>query len=268
MVGTRKTGIFFILLALITVICAFRRADSYRRVVNDSFAPGEVLRYRVHYGFINAGEAEVKVSNQIHKVNDRACYEVTAFGKSVGAFDWVIRIRDTWRSYIDTSALVPQRFQTNVQEGKYRKEETVHFNYQDRLIRSEEKNEATKQFDMPQNVQDILSGYCYLRTIDFNQLRVNETVPIPAFFDGKFYDFKIRYRGREEISTKFGKIRCIKIAPVMPKNEMFDGESSVRVWISDDKNRIPVKIEADMFVGAIAMDIKDFKGLKQKPAFQ
>jgi Protein of unknown function (DUF3108) len=268
MVAMRKVYLFSFSLALLTVICAFHATDSYRRVVNDSFGPGEVLRYRVHYGFINAGEAEVKVSNQIHKVNERPCYEVTAFGKSVGAFDWVIRIRDTWRSYIDTSALVPQRFHTNVQEGKYRKEETVHFNYQNRVIRSEEKNDESKEFDMPQNVQDILSGYCYLRTIDFNQLRLNETVPIPAFFDDKLYDFKIRYRGREEISTKFGKIRCIKIAPVMPKNEMFDGESSIRVWITDDKNRIPVKIEADMFMGAIAMDLKDFKGLKQKPAFQ
>ncbi len=268
MIAMKKAYLFPLSLVLVVVVGAFRGSDPQRRVPNESFGPGEVLRYRVHYGFINAGEAEVKVSNQIHKVNERPCYEVTAFGRSVGAFDWVIRIRDTWKSYVDTSALVPQRFQTNVQEGKYRKEETVHFNHREQTIRSEEKNEAAKQFEMPKGVQDIISGYCYLRTIDFAQLRVNETVPIPAFFDDKLYDFKIRYRGKEEVSTKFGKIRCIRIAPVMPKNEMFDGEGSIRVWITDDKNRIPVKIEADMFVGSIAMDLKDFKGLKQKPAFQ
>jgi hypothetical protein len=263
----KKTVLFLSLLA-VTSLCGFHLADSYRQVENESFGPGEVLEYRVHYGFINAGEGVVKVSNQIHKINNRPCYEVTAYGKSVGAFDWVIKIRDTWRSYIDTSALVPHRFQTDIQEGKYRKNETVHFNHPSRTIRSEEKNQETKEFQMPPNVQDIISGYCYMRVIDFNTLRIGDIVPIPAFFDDKFYDFKVKYRGKEEISTKYGKTRCIKITPVMPKNEMFDGESSIRVWITDDKNRIPVKVEADMFVGAIEMELKNFKGLKHKTVFQ
>ena len=263
----KRTSLLFSLL-LVTVLCGFHASDAYREVGNDNFGPGEVLEYRVHYGFINAGEGVVKVSNQIHKVNNRPCYEVTAFGRSVGAFDWVIRIRDTWKSYIDTSALLPHRFHTDVQEGKYRKQETVYFNHPSRTIRSEEKNNETKEFQMPPNVQDILSGYCYMRTIDFNRLNIGDVMPIPAFFDDKLYDFKIKYRGRDVVKTKFGKVRCIRITPVMPKNEMFDGESSVRVWLTDDKNRIPVKVEADMFVGAVEMDLKDYKGLRHKIAFE
>ncbi len=262
----KKIILSSLVLVLIS-LCSFYVTDSYRDVENESFGPGEVLEYRVHYGFINAGEGVVKVSNQIHKVNNRPCYEVTAYGKSVGAFDWVIRIRDTWRSYIDTSALVPHRFQTDIQEGKYRKAETVYFNHSNRTIRSEEKND-TKEFQMPPNVQDIISGYCYMRVIDFNSLHLNEEVPIPAFFDDKFYDFKVKYRGKEDVKTKYGTTRCIKLTPVMPKNEMFDGESSIRVWITDDKNRIPIKIEADMFVGAVEMELKNYKGLKHKIAFR
>ncbi len=263
----KSVSLSLLVLAFLS-LCGFHVADSYRQVENESFGPGEVLEYRVHYGFINAGEGVVKVSNQLHKINNRPCYEVTATGKSVGAFDWVIKIRDTWRSYIDTSALVPHRFQTDIQEGKYRKTETVHFNHEGHTIRSEEKNNDTKEFQMPANVQDIISGYCYMRVIDFNALHIGEVVPIPAFFDDHFYDFKVRYRGKEDVKTKYGTVRCIKITPVMPKNEMFDGESSIRVWITDDKNRIPVKVEADMFVGAIEMELKNFRGLKQKTIFK
>lgn len=263
----KKKVILFSLLAIMG-LCGFHIVDSYRIVENESFGPGEILEYRVHYGFINAGEGIVKVSNQIHKINDRPCFEVTAYGKSVGAFDWIVKIRDTWKSYVDTSALIPHRFQTDLQEGKYKKQETVYFNYAGKTIRSEEKNDVSKEFDMPTNIQDIISGYCYMRIIDFNTLHIGDVVPIPAFFDDKVYDFKVKYRGKEEISTKYGKIRCIKITPVMPKNEMFDGESSIRVWITDDKNRIPVKIEADMFVGAVEMELKNYKGLKHKIVFK
>ncbi len=263
----RKNAIFLWAIAVFSFF-SFSTGDPYRQIDNDSFGTGEILEYRVHYGFINAGEASVRVSPKIHTVNNRPCYEVTAFGKSVGAFDWITRIRDTWQSYIDTSAMLPHRFRAHIEEGKYRKDETVYFDHTAHTIRSVEKDEATKDFHMPANVQDVVSGYYFLRTIDFNRLHTGDIVPIPGFFDDKLYDFKIRYIGKEDVNTKFGKVRCIKIYPLMPKNEMFDGESSIRVWVTDDKNKIPVKIEADLFMGAVAMDLKGYKGLKNTTTFR
>jgi hypothetical protein len=217
-------------------------------VPQTSFLTGEELEYRVHYGFINAGEATVQVSPQLYKINNKVCYKLEVFGRSTGTFDMMLRIRDTWRSYVDTTTLVPQRFYLNVQEGKYRKEETVFFDHENLMVRSEEKNEATREFKIPQNVQDIVSGYYYLRTIDFDKLPVGQVIEIKSFFDDQFYDFKVRYRGKGEVKTRFGKIRCIKLTPIMPPNQLFNGDSSIRVWLSDDGNKIPVIVEADMFV--------------------
>lgn len=257
--------ITFVILLFIT--CGFVGQDSYRYIENESFTTGEVLEYRVHYGFINAGEATIEVSPTLHKVNNRVCYKVTASGRTVGAFDLVLRIRDVWRSYIDTAAFVPQRFYSNIQEGKYRKEETVFFNHQKHVVRSEEVNHETKEFSIPANIQDIVSGYYYLRTINFDKVQVGELITVKAFFDDEFYDFKVRYRGKEEIKTKMGKIKAIVINPVMPSNQLFDGENSIRVWISDDANKVPVKVEADMFVGAVEIDLKKYKGLRNKIGF-
>lgn len=252
---------------LVLLCCGFISKDTYRRIRNNSFARGEVLEYRVHYGFINAGEGVVEVSQNLFKINNRPCYRVNVTGKSIGAFDLVLRIRDTWRSYIDTSALIPHRFQVNIQEGKYRKEETVFFNHEAGKIRSEEVNNETKEFELPRNVQDLVSGYFYLRTIDFNQLKPGDLVEVDAFFDDDFYDFKVRYRGKGEVDTKFGKIRCLLLNPVMPANKLFKGDNSIRVWVSDDENKIPIKVEADMFVGAVELDLKKHKNLKHPPKF-
>ncbi|MES2734114.1 MAG: DUF3108 domain-containing protein [Bacteroidota bacterium] len=253
---------FFALLILLG--SGFITADSFRRITNDSFIKGEHLAFRVHYGFINAGEASVDVGDTLYKVNSRICYKVNVYGKSTGVFDLGMRIRNTYRSYIDTAALIPHQFYLNAQEGRYRKEERVFFDQKQHMVKSEEKDDK-KQFQTPQNVQDIVSGYYFLRTVNFNKLHVGDTIRISAFFDDEFYDFKVRYRGKGEVKTRFGKIRAIQITPIMPANKLFDGDSSIRAWISDDSNKIPIKIEADLFVGAVEMDLKEYSGLKKAP---
>jgi hypothetical protein len=255
-----------VLLAFLTVFIssAFMSADTFRKVHNRSFTKGEHLLFRVHYGFINAGEASVDVGDTLYKVNNRICYKVNVHGKSTGIFDLGMRIRNTYRSYIDTAALIPHQFYVNIQEGKYRKEERVFFDQKQHRVKSEEKDDK-KEFETPTDVQDIVSGYYFLRTVDFNKLHVGDTVRIHAFFDDELYDFKVKYRGKDEVKTKFGKIKAIKITPVMPANRLFDGDSSIRAWISDDNNKIPLKIEADLFVGAVAMDLKSYRGLKTEP---
>jgi hypothetical protein len=255
-----------VFLAFLTVfICsAFMSADTFRKVNNRSFTKGEHLLFRVHYGFINAGEASVDVGDTLYKVNNRICYKVNVHGRSTGIFDLGMRIRNTYRSYIDTAAIIPHQFYVNIQEGKYRKEERVFFDQKQHRVKSEEKDDK-KEFETPNDVQDIVSGYYFLRTVDFNKLHVGDTIRIHAFFDDELYDFKVKYRGKDEVKTKFGKIKAIKITPVMPANRLFDGDSSIRAWISDDNNKIPLKIEADLFVGAVAMDLKSYQGLKSEP---
>jgi hypothetical protein len=76
---------------------------------------------------------------------------------------------------------------------------------------------------------------------------------------------RVKYRGKGMVKTKFGKIRAFKITPMMPKNKLFDGEESIRIWVSDDANKIPVKVEVDLFVGAIELDIRNYRNLKHEP---
>lgn len=236
--------------------------NAYRRIVNNSFGPGEHIEYRVHYGFINAAEASVDVAPALYKVNERPCFKVNVYGRTTGAFDLVTRVRDTWRSYIDTGAILPQRFYRNIQEGNYRKEENVTFNHSSNTAKSEEKVEK-ELFKVPDNVHDVVSGYFFLRTIDFNKLSVGQMIEVPAFFDDQIYHMKVRYQGKSVLKTKFGKINVIKLNPVMPPNGFFKDEDSIRIWVSDDNNKVPMKVEVDLVIGSLDMDIRRYDGLKQ-----
>lgn len=258
---------FLIGIGILTVLASgFTVMDTYRRVVNKSFGPGEHLEYRVHYGFLNAAEAVVDVSPTLYKVNDRPCYRVNVDGRTVGAFDLVTRIRDTWRSYIDTSAILPQKFYTNLQENSYRKEENITFNHAANTVKAEERTEKDV-FKVPDNVHDLISGYYFLRTIDFNQLAAGQVIEVPAFYDDTVYNMKVRYRGKDVVKTKSGKVNVIKLNPVLPQNKLFKEEESIRIFVSDDTNKVPVKVEVDLWVGSMVMDLKRNSGLKQPLKF-
>ena len=239
--------------------------EADEKVINRSFESGEVIKYRVHYGFVNAAEAEMIVSDEIHDVNGRPCYKIDVFGKSVGMFDLFLRIRDNWGTYLDTASIVPQKFYRKIEEGKYRKHEIVRFDQEENFasVKTFDKKKKVwkpeERFDTPSNVQDMVSGYYFLRTYNFQGLKKGDIINIDAFFDDEVYDFQIRYLGKEEIKTKLGRIRSLVLSPVMPENSLFDGEDSIRVWISDDANKVPLKIKAAMFVGAVEIDITQYK---------
>ncbi len=245
-------------------------AGDYRVIPNTSFYRGEVIDYKVHYGFVNAAEAQMVIHDDLHDINGRKCFKIDVNGKSIGMFDLFLRIRDNWGTYLDTASIIPQKFYQKIEEGKYRKHEIVDFDHENKQVNvhnyhfKKQEWKPIEKFEIPQYAQDIVSGYYYLRTIDFKSLKENEIIKLKAFFDDEVFDFKIRFIGREEVKTKLGVIRSVVISPIMPENSLFDGENSIRVWISDDRNKVPLKIKAEMFVGAVEIDIQSYSQGKIK----
>jgi len=255
----------FVVLCLVTIL-AFRQYEPTRVIVNKSFSFGERVEYRVHYGFINAAEARVEIAKNISVVNNKPCFKINVTGRTTGAFDLISRVRDNWRSYVDTVAIVPQMFYRSIQENKYRKEETVVFNHDKDQATSTVKEE-TKTYKTPNNIHDIISGYFYLRTINFERVTEGEVIEVPTFFDGEVYKLRIRYVGRDVIKTKFGKIKVLRLNPLIPDNKLFKGEGAVKLWVSDDINRIPLKAEVELAIGSLEMDIKSVKNLQKELAW-
>ena len=43
---------------------------------------------------------------------------------------------------------------------------------------------------------------------------------------------------------------------------VFKEEESLTLWVSKDKNKVPLRIKADLAVGSLRADLEAFKGLK------
>ena len=258
-----------IVLALVA-LSGFVAKENLRIIPNESFSTGELLKYKVHYGPITAAEAVIDIAPTLHHINNRPTYKATVYGKTTSSFDLFIKIRDTWQSYIDTAAILPQRSFRNIEEGSYRKRETVDFNHHTKTAqvemkkRNKDKKHSTHK--IPAEVQDIVSGFYYLRTLNYDKFKVGDKFTVKGFFDEEVFDMVVTYNGRETVDTRAGSFRTIKLVPKMPKNKLFKGEDAVTVYLSDDRNKIPVLIQANMFVGSLKVDLYEHKNLKHKPA--
>lgn len=234
---------------------------------NIAFQNGEELTFKVSYGFLDAAEAKMMVNPYTSFVNNRPTYKIDVFGQTLGIFK-LFKVNDNWGSYLDTAKMIPHQSYRHIEEGKYRKHEMVIFDHNKknahvRLYDRENKNLVeTKDYNIPSNVQDIVSGFYLLRTMDLKKLKKGDTVTLTGFFDKEIYNLKLIYGGKESISTKIGTFDTFIFSPVMPKNKLFRGDQPVTVWISDDKNKIPLKIKAKLMVGSLDMEITEVSGLR------
>jgi hypothetical protein len=82
------------------------------------------------------------------------------------------------------------------------------------------------------------------------------------FFDNETTKFKLKFIGREQILTKFGTISTMIFRPLVQSGRVFKEEESLTVWISDDNNKLPIRIQASLAVGSIKADLDAYKGIK------
>jgi hypothetical protein len=229
----------------------------FRNQTNEAFTFGEELKYKIHYGIINAGHATIKIDPKPVEINGRSTYHITAVGRTTSTFDWMYKVRDHFETWVDVESMAPLKYFKTVKENKYRDVDLVYYNHEKEKIRGKKKN-----MDMPRYAQDIVSGMFYARTLDFSNAKVGDAFPINIYLDQEIYKLKFKFLGKETVSTKFGKIKCLKIRPQVVADRIFKDEESLTIWVSDDENRISVRVSSALWVGAVRFDLVSHKGLK------
>ncbi|HVG13643.1 MAG TPA: DUF3108 domain-containing protein [Chitinophagaceae bacterium] len=226
---------------------------------NTSFVAGEQLTMTVFYNvagvYVNAGTATF--TNTLEKLGGKNVYHMVGDGKTNPSYDWIYKVRDRYETFIDTTTLQPLKFIRNVNEGGYKKYENITFN------RTTNTAITTKGvFKVPPCIQDVLSSVYYARNIDFDKYKPGDRIPFSMFLDNEIYSMYIRYLGKDDIKTKYGKFRAIKFKPLLLKGTIFEGGEKMTVWVSDDKNHIPIRIESPIVVGTVKVDMMGYKNLR------
>lgn len=228
-----------------------------------SFQAGEWLKFKLSYsGWMKAGNATLEISENTYK--NKPVYKVVGKGWTTGAVKWFFNVEDHYESHFDKVTGQPYKFVRNINEGGYTKNRIVDFDHvQNKALINDLKEHTNSTVDIEKNIQDLVSAYYYLRNnYNTETIQKGSVVELNIFFDSETFLFKLKYLGRETIQTKFGKIKCIKFRPYVMAGRVFKEEESLTLWVTADKNKVPMKIKADLRVGSLRADLEALKGLK------
>jgi hypothetical protein len=246
----------FILIILALTTLGF---DTYKE---DAFGTGEYFKFRIHYGIVNAGYATLEVKEAT--INNKKVHHAVGKGYTTGMSKFFFKVEDLYESYFDKENGNPYRYIRKIDEGGYTKNQEGIFNQaENRILVKDYKRKSEKTIIVTENVQDIVSSFYYLRNHpNIDKLKSGESITIDMFFDEEITKFKLKYIGRQDITTKFGTVTTMVFKPLVQTGRVFKEKESLTLWITDDDNKVPVRIKADLAVGSLKADLDEYKGLK------
>lgn len=224
------------------------------------FKTGEHLKYRFHYGSLNAGYATLDVKTE--NLNGRPHFLIKGYGYSTGLVKAVFKVQDVYQTYIDKATGTPTKFIRNINEGGYRKNRVIYFNQKTKKVTVDDKKNGTKKsYSVTSEIQDILSAFYFLRNQDLSKKKTGDFVSMNVFIDEEAFPFKLKIMGRETIKTKYGKVNCIKLQPMVQSGRIFKAKESVSLWVTDDSNYVPIQIKASLLIGSLKADLDDYRNV-------
>ena len=235
-------------------------------ISNDAFQAGEEIVYKLYYNWnfvwLSAGEVTFRVAD----LPDQ--YRVTVRGKTYSSYEWFYAVNDNYTSYLDKETLLPKIHIKDIKEGGYTKyDRTTFYQNEQRItsLRGKDRQSAEfKSMDVDACMHDLISIVYFARNLDYRHMREQQEIPIQVFMDQEAHPLRIRYLGAEEdVKIKgSGRYNTLKFSPQLITGELFKEGDEMKIYVSDDKNRIPLMIESPVSVGSVKAVLKSYNGLK------
>jgi hypothetical protein len=233
---------------------------------NTTFQAGEEIVYKLYYNWNFVWLAAGEVTFRVHDLPNQ--YRITVKGRTYPSYEWFYKVTDDYTSYLDKETLLPQIHIKDVQEGGYTRYDHTTF-YQDenriRSLRGKNRDSVKpKEMEVDPCMHDLISIIYFARNLNYKQLKPEQEIPIKIVMDQEVHPLKIRYLGPEEnVNVKgSGKYNTLRFSPQLITGELFSEGDEMKIYVSDDKNKIPLLIESPVSVGSVKAVLKSYNGLR------
>jgi len=240
----------------IIIFLSFTGNFIYAQTGQNHFIEGEKLKFIIYFGIIDAGIVDAEL-NSVEE-NNIQVYHGKMLARTIGLADKVFKVRDEYQGFFSPTTILPLKSIRNISEGRYKRYHVDNFDHSNGKVTTL-KGEV---FEIPPGTRDMVSVFFYIRNIDYSTLNDGDIIKITTFFDDEIFPFDMRYRGTEDVRTRTGTFNCIKLVPFVEPGRIFNKEDDMTIWLSNDPNRIPVRVKFDLKVGSIKCDLIEFSGLK------
>ena len=202
------------------------------------FKGGEWLRFKVKYGVFNASIATMAVNEEMY--NGEKVFHAVGKGATTGLARIFFKVDDTYESYFGITDGKPRLFIRNIYEGGYTKYLKMYFNHTSNKVKINNiENGNITEINFQPGLQDVISAFYALRHHpNIENMKVGGQISMDMIFDDD------------------------EVYKLVQDGRVFKEEESITMWITDDKNKVPVKLKASLRVGSLVAELDGFNNLK------
>jgi len=234
-------------------------------VENKVFQDGEKITYSLYYNltpfWIKAGEVSFSMSDQ----GDH--YFVEAIGRTASSFEWFYKVKDIYRCEIDKETLRPIRSSRDIKEGSYKRISKAEYDFEQNKItaytgKTEDQLKLITE-EMDECMHDVLSIIYQTRNLNFENMTAGDVMPANIFLDDDKYNIGFKYMGKEKKKVKkLGKVDALILKPQLVAGYVFEEDTEMTIWASDDGNKLPLMVESPISVGSVKAVLKSYENLR------
>jgi hypothetical protein len=234
------------------------------------YQPGESLSYTFQFGLIHAAQADISVT-QVSPSQHGPSWEILVEGRTTGAFKWIFKVEDVYRSTIDAASGLPLHFHRDIHEGGYELRQDYAFDWTRNTVHSHRKkgdqDSVIATYLLPQTSHDMVSALYALRNVKWDQIQQGDTTGIPLFMDEEWFELKLVHQGIKPIKVDGKKYECIVIQPVIQTGRIWKKSNDLVVYVTNDSSHIPLYAETRILFGKIRMELTHAEGLRIPNSF-
>ncbi len=227
---------------------------NWRKIENNAFGVGEKLKFHIKWQFITAGVATMNI-DEIVQINGRSAYKIVSEARSTPFIDTFFKVRDTNISFMDVESVCSHKFESNIQEGGYKKYEFIEFDQINNVFKlSDGKTGSTRPY-----VQDVFSSLYYAR---LQNLEDGGELTVDTHSGDKTYPLIIKVHKKEKIRVPAGEFECYKLEPRLKGEGIFKAKGKLLVWVTADQRRMPVLMKSEVFIGSVDAVLVEYNTVK------
>lgn len=205
--------------------------------------PRETLSFDIYWSGIHVGQAVLDATS------DESLVKITSTVKSNAVISAVYRVEDYAESRVLNGRAVG--FKLKQSEGKHRGDKETLFDvtqgvvtYMNHLQQTVEKHPMENR-----RLWDVMSGFFYLRTLP---LTVGKPAFVDIFDNNKFFSAEVEVLRTEMMELPDGgEAETIVIRPVLKTEGLFKRTGDIFIWLTNDENRTPVRVETKIKIGKV-----------------
>lgn len=229
------------------------------------FMAGEKIVYKIFYNWnfiwLSAGEVSFEVKDE------GELYHIEVTGQTYSSYEWFYKVRDKFHTYLDKKTLLPKLYIRDIHEGSYVHYEKIVFDYNEKVIHSmtgqSVQNTKYTRLSLQDDIHDLISTLYHLRTLDRNLIKSKALIPFKMILDNELYNLQINCENESKISVKeSGTYQTLNCITEVIAGNMFRKNTTLKINVADDDNKLPVLIESPLSVGSVKAILKSYEKLK------